>query len=423
MTLSSSIAVPKCRFTDFSVFLMGALSLIVSSGYSLGAAMLLLGGVMLIFQRRTPLLNKQDQLLIAILACFALYWMGRAWFDGQGTGGWDKPSRFLLAVPALLWVFSNPPRMAWLWSGLAVGALGAGGWAAWQKLVEGAARADGFTNAIQFGNISMLLGVLSLAGLGWALCQPRSRLWSLFLFVGALAGILGSLFSGSRGGWVGFPFVLLVLYKGYGGLLSMRHKGAILAALMLGVVLIYSLPQTGVQSRVHQAVEQLEGFVTDGDVRTSVGARLEMWRGASLLAVEKPVFGWGDNGYERAMQELADEGVIDSYVTQYGHAHNDFLDAFAKRGIVGLVLLIALYVWPMKLFAQRLESEDLELRAIAVAGGLLSVAYIDFGMTQVFLAHNSGVMVFAFWLATLYGTLRAREKGSRPPSIVKKGHA
>ncbi len=346
---------------------------------------------------------------MATMAMFALFWMLRALADGQGVGGWDKPSRFLLAVPALLWVMARPPGLAWMWSGLACGAISAGGWAAWQKLIQGVGRADGFTFVIQFGNLSMLLGVLCLAGLGWAVKQPQRRRWSALLLLGALMGILGSLFSGSRGGWVGIPFILLVLYRGYGEFLSGRLKVAVLGAILLGGGLVYGLPQTGVQSRVDHAVEDVQGYFIDGDARSSVGARFEMWRGAAHLLVDKPLFGWGDNGYEQGMQALADDGVVSEYVTRYGHAHNEFIDAFAKRGVIGLGLLLALYLVPMRLFARRFSEPDLEVRSIAVAGVLLSVAYIDFGLSQVFMAHNSGVMMFAFWLATFYGVLRAHE--------------
>src|SRR5690554_5826393 len=47
-----------------------------------------------------------------------------------------------------------------------------------------------------------------------------------------------------------------------------------------------------------------------------------------------------------------------------------------------------LYLVPMRLFARHMKSPDLELRAFAVAGVLLPVAYFDFGLSQ------------AFWLIT-----------------------
>lgn len=397
-------------YTSLAVFLLGAIALIVPSGYSVGAVMLLLGSIVLLIKRPVLGLTRRDWLVIAAMLAYAAVSMLEAWWDGQGTRGLDNPIRFLLAIPAMLLVMAYPPRLSWLWTGLALGAIGAGGWAGWQKLVEGESRATGYTHVIQFGNLSMLLGILCFAGLGWAWMQPRRLPWVALLLFGALMGMLGSLFSGSRGGWIGLPFVLLVFHRGYGRHLPGLIKGAVLVAIVAGASLVYVLPQTGVQSRVHEAFDDVSRYVSGESLTSSVGARFEMWKGASQLILEKPLIGWGDNGYQKGMQALADEGVIHPEVTLYGHAHNELIDAWAKRGLIGLVILLALYLIPMRLFARRLDSPDLELRSLAVAGVLLSVAYIDFGLSQVFLSHNSGVMMFAFLLAVLWGNFSVRSR-------------
>ncbi|MFB9867346.1 O-antigen ligase family protein [Vreelandella sulfidaeris] len=406
MTFPASIAtLPPLRlYTSLAVFLLGAIALIVPSGYSVGAVMLLLGSIALLYKRPALGLNRRDWLVIAAMLAYAAVNMLEVWWDGQSSSGLDKPSRFLLAVPAMLLIMAYPPRLSWWWSGLALGALGAGGWAGWQKFFEGVGRATGYTYVIQFGNLSMLLGILCLAGLGWAAVQPHRRFWVAFLLVGSLAGVLGSLFSGSRGGWVGLPFVLLVLYRGYGRQLPGMLKVGALLLVLVGGLMMYLLPQTGVQLRVHEAFNDVSLYISEGNPDTSVGARFEMWRGAYHLIVEKPLTGWGDNGYQQGMQALADKGVVDEVVTQFGHAHNEFIDAFAKRGVIGLAVLLALYLIPMRLFATQLTSKDFELRSLAVAGVLLPVAYIDFGFSQVFLGHNSGVMMYAFLLAVLWGS-------------------
>jgi O-antigen ligase len=132
-----------------------------------------------------------------------------------------------------------------------------------------------------------------------------------------------------------------------------------------------------------------------------------MWKGASQLIIEKPILGWGSNGYQQGMHALGEAGIIDAGVAHYGHAHNDFIDATAKRGILGLIALVLLYLVPMQLFMRQLRTSNLVLRSLAVAGALLPVTYIDFGLSQVFLVHNSGVMIYTFWLVVLWGSFRA----------------
>ncbi len=407
-------------YTSIAVFLLGAIALTVPSGYSLGAVMLVLGAAVIPWLQPRLDLSRADWAIITVLCGYSLVGIAWGWWGGEGLREIDKPLRFLLAVPALLLVTAYPPRRVYLWCGLALGAIGAGTWAAWLKLVEEVPRASGHTHPIQFGNLSMLLGVLCLAGLGWAVVQRRRLPWVLLLSAGALCGVVGSLFSGSRGGWVGVPFILLVLYRGYGRHLSSRLKFSAVAVILVGGVLMYSVPQTGVQERVHQAFDDVERYISGENRTSSVGARFEMWRGATRLFLERPLIGWGESGYSDGMARLAEEGVIDPVATHWGHAHNEFIDASAKRGLIGLVALLALYLVPMRLFAKNLAHPDLEDRSLAVAGVLLSVAYIDFGLSQVFMAHNNGAMMFAFLLVILWAMARRGEPAHAPDARRKR---
>lgn len=400
---------PSC-VTSLAVFLLAAIALIVPSGYSLGAIILLLAGMWMLATGRLPRFSRQDYWIIASLTAYAFIEIVTALWDGQGSRGLDKPIRFILAIPALWWVMVYPPRLAFLWSGLAVGAISAGSWAGWQKIIEETDRAQGYTHVIQFGNLSMLMGVLCLAGLGWAMVQRHRNVWVYFLLLGAIGGILGSLFSGSRGGWIGFPIVLWVLYRAYGRHLATWLKVTLIVLVLGGGVTVYATPQSGVQERVHQAISDVNLYMSGGNRVTSVGSRFEMWRGAAHMIIEKPLFGWGENGYRQQMEVLANEGVVDPGIIRYGHAHNEFIDAFAKRGILGAIALLMLYLVPLRLFARHFSEPDLTNRSIAVAGFLLPVTYIDFGLTQTFLSHNSGVMMYAFWVAVLWGVHRSQHR-------------
>ncbi len=110
-----SLAAVMRVYTSLAVFLLGAIALIVPSGYSLGAVMLLLGSVLLLFTQPVLGLKRQDYLVMAALMAYAFIGMLAAWWDGQGTRGFDEPIRFLLAVPAMLLVMAYPHRLGWLW--------------------------------------------------------------------------------------------------------------------------------------------------------------------------------------------------------------------------------------------------------------------------------------------------------------------
>lgn len=397
-------------YSSVSVFLFGALSLVVPSGYSVGAALLLLGGFFSLSGFKKIDFDKSDLYIVGVLLFYFCVNAIEVWWDTQGSSGLDKPSRFLFSVIALAFLLRYPPKAIFLWLGVCAGALLSGSWAVWQKLIDGAYRAEGYTHVIQFGNLNMLLGILCLAGLGWAYAQPRRYWWVALLGAGAVMGMLGSLASGSRGGWVGLPFVFLVLYRAYAYHWSKRW---LLGMFILGVLsagIVCSVPQLGVQGRVDKALSDIERFVENDNVQTSIGARFAMWEAAIELIPKKPVFGWGDNGYAEARDALVEEGKAASIIKGYGHVHNEYLDAWVKNGLVGLVALLAMYLVPMRLFSRYMHDHDLAVRSLSVAGVLLPVAYMDYGVSQVFLIHNSGVMMYAFFVVILWATLKNEGK-------------
>lgn len=341
-------------YTSVAVFLLGAISLVVHSGYSAGAALLFVGGVYSLFEQRKLELRRDDLLILGVLIAFGLVQILDLLLHEAGSRHMDKPLRFILATVVFAIVRKYPPRLSWVWAGLASGGVLISLWASYQKLFLEAERALGYTHVIQFGNIAMLTGLFCLAGMGWARANPRRRVWMPLLLLGTLGGVLGSLLSGSRGGWVGLPLILLVLYRAYSEFFSRSLKIALPTVLLMGAVGIYNVPQLGVQERVHAAFNDIRLY-KEGDVDTSLGARFEMWRAASQLIQQKPLFGWGEVNYEAGMLILVEQSKADEIVAQFGHPHNEVLNAMSKRGLPGLAALLALYLIPMRLFARGCE--------------------------------------------------------------------
>ncbi|MCL7931405.1 O-antigen ligase family protein [Halomonas llamarensis] len=392
--------------SEISIFLLGSLVLILPSGYSIGPTILFLSSFYLIIKRPYLSINNNDWAIIAALAGYALTIVIINIWHNEPSASYDKPLRFLLAIPVLLWLLVYPPRLSWVWSGIIIGSLGTGAFALYQKGFLSIDRAHGHTQAIQYGNLSLLLGMFCLAGLGWASQRTHRHLWIALILMGALGGFLASLLSGSRGGWVGLPLMLLVLYRAYGDFFTTRKKIIGSTLLLVIVILLYQIPQTGVQSRAEQAFEDIHLYTSGEKTTTSVGFRFDMWKGALQLAYQKPFLGWGENEYQPGMQQVASEGLIHPLAASFGHAHNQFLDTLAKNGVVGLAALLLLYFLPLGHFSKYLKSKKMSQRSIATSGALLSVSYIDFSLTQGFLNHNSGVMMYAFWVVIWAALLR-----------------
>lgn len=398
---------PACpllkKYTEISVFLLGFLCLIVPSGYSYGASLLLLGGFYVLIKDRGFLpIDGYDKLILGALLFFGLegifnwLWHG---FDGDI----DKISRFILAIPVFYLVYRARPSLHALWLGIAFGVLGALVFALYQNFYLGAPRAYGHSHPIQFGNLAMLLGVLCLAGLGWAdSLDKHRRKYVVLLGLAAVGGVVTSALSGSRGGWLGLPIILLVVFFSYYSIFSLRAKLFALLFILVGGFYLVNSPHIGVKDRIQQAYQEI-GLFQDGNVNTSVGLRLEMWRGAIKLTQEKPLFGWGQEGYKQGMKQLGENEEIRGNASAFDHAHNEFIDRLVKQGLFGFVALLLLYQVPLWTFAAAKRDSHLPTRAIAMAGVLLSLCYFDFGLTQAFLRHNNGVMVYVSFMTVIAG--------------------
>jgi O-antigen ligase len=270
-------------------------------------------------------------------------------------------------------------------------------------------RAAGYTHPIQFGNISLLFGILCFAGLGWAASQRRSVFWYVLMSCGIFFGLLGSLLSGSRGSWISLLAVLPVAYFCHGGLLNKRHMAVCFATVLLLFGVLQALPESPVETRIKLAVTEMQEYSDSGTSTTSVGARLEMWRAGLLLIQERPWLGWGKTGYLQGQANLVQAGKVRLVPGEHNHLHNEYLDALVKRGLLGFVALLALYLVPLVLFARRVRDSNRVARPYAVAGVLLIVSYMVFGLTQSFLTHNNGVMMLLFMLVILWSLLRASD--------------
>ncbi|MDC8758895.1 O-antigen ligase family protein [Janthinobacterium sp. hw3] len=358
-------------------------------------------------------MENNDRWLIGALALYFVINAGVLAFHGAPLREYDAPLRFLLAIPALLLLLAYPPAPSALWTGMAVGAISAGLFASWQQVIGGADRASGTTNPIQFGNISLLLGILCLAGLAWALAQAHKLRWLLLLVAGAILGMLGSLLTGSRGSWIALPFcigLLAIHHYSAHGKRSLRIGLLILAGLTGLVTLAYALPQSNLRARIERAEREQQAYANTGNADSSVGARLEMWRTGLIIAPEHLWLGWGKDGYVARKHALVQKGLAAPVIDDYNHLHNDYLDALVKRGVAGLLALLLLYLTPLLLFARQLKRGGIAAQPYAIGGVLLCVSYILFSLTQSFTTHNNGVMMLSFLIIMLWSSLRARQR-------------
>jgi O-antigen ligase len=397
-------------FTSIAVFLFSAIALTISGGYSLGAVMLFIGSGVLLWKRPILILKNDDYLLIGVFLFYFLTYVASNIFHSDPGREYDAPLRFLLAIPVLLLLLAYPAKAVALWGGLAVGAIGAGVFVSWQYLVLGVDRPAGHTNAIHYGNVSMLLGILCLSGVTWAYFQQRKFFWIIFLLTGAIFGMLGSFLTGSRGGWIALPICagifMIHCFKIYGK----RYLSLSILILVALSFIVYLIPKSPVMDRIELAKHQVKIYFNRSNEKTSISERFDMWQTAIVMVPERIWFGWGSQGYMDNKTYLIARGEAAPEIDPYTNAHNEYIDSLVKHGVIGLLALLLLYTVPFFIFFRYLTNPNPNVRAYALAGVFLILNYVLFGLTTTFLTLNIGVMMLSFLLVILWSCLRKSQK-------------
>jgi O-antigen ligase len=312
------------------------------------------------------------------------------------------------AVSALAAVLAARPPRRMLWWGVIAGALAALPFVAWQRIALGMDRPGGLINAITFGDLALLLALLSVAAAIDMKDEPRNAGMAA---VGALAGLAASMLTGSRGGWVALLVAVPLFLRHTRGI----RAGGVRALLAVGAALVLTawfVPASGMQARFDEGVSDIRTWFDGGNVVTRVGTRLELWKGASMLIAERPLLGRDFEACRERMGEFVREGRLDPVVLTLPHLHNDGLQELAKGGVTGFALWLAIMVAPLLFFARALrEGRGTPQSALALAGILVVTSYMCFGLTEVIFWSMKGSLFYALMVFVLMGfCLNAKEK-------------
>lgn len=400
----------KKNIQGIACFLFFSLLLSIKSGYSFAALLSLFSSLLFIKNISWKILNSKEIFFITSLVIFSILW-GLSFEDDVGLRKInDAFLEYLLAIVVFVAAISIKVRRNFYIYGLVTGCILAATIAVNQYQTIG--RAAGFTNAIRFGNLALWMACACLIFLFFVKFNNKLK---VLIFLGALLGIVASALSLSRGGWIFvlvLPFLFLIFMESTERKIKLLFA-AFLSSLVLGLVAT-NIPF--VQTRIHSAKNEVGAYFSEspGAAATSVGARLEQWRLAWKMGVEKPWSGWGEEGYLAGREMYAAKGLADKTVVDFGHAHNDFLNIFAKKGALGVLGLMLVYLapliifWPQKKYFSLLSQEAAaNYKAVCLIGISIPVAYFIFGLTEYFFYLNIGHVFYLFSIIYTYSLLKS----------------
>jgi O-antigen ligase len=276
-------------------------------------------------------------------------------------------------------------------------------------------RLGGFTNPIFLGMFTCSMSVLCAylaAGNG------RARL-SMALWLAALAFLTATLMTQSRG--VAIAYLLLVPLLLYFLVRNRLGSVPLGVTLLVALVLILSWAATSETTRDRFYETQQEvGLLSkqensDQTYLTSMGFRILLWRFSLAVAAEHPLFGVGDERFQQLKKAWSASGRFPAILSEHQpttHAHNQYLQELAMRGVVGLAALLTLLIAPAVKGVRLMRSGRIGQARCGALLLSLTLAFAVFSLTEVALKHPEKIILFV-----VVGFIALRLSQERQPVI------
>ena len=337
--------------------------------------------------------------------------------DPVGIKKLGKFVYLLMVIPLYLYFKAIRVKQAYVWYGLALGAIASAIVGVYEVASDAVipryfGRANGATHPIIFGDLALIMGAMSLAGIGWF--KSKSR-WHLALpFIAAFSGIIASILSQSRGGWVAIPFISAVFIWYSVAHISRGKLISGVSAVIALFVLSYIVPQTGLEDKIQTTISNVQAYTNadvDDQIRgTSIGSRFEMWQASLDIFLENPIVGVGWGNFQESAEELVNQGKRNQSAGDWDHPHNQFLSAMVSGGVLALIAVILLFLVPAKIFYTACKAPDrsLDAQRMALAGLTLVVGFAVFNLSESFLERSRTVSFYIFYLAVFMAGIREK---------------
>lgn len=383
--------------------------LIIPKGYNY--APIILSAIGLIYfiplKKKLSFSSEDKKLIFSFLFYFSTFLLSII-INKDGIREIDNPSRLLLFIPLLLLFKNFPIKRKTILYTIPSSALITGCVALFQKFALGYEKPFPETMHIQMGDIAISLAISSLI-ISIYFSIKKEYKSALFGMIGLILAVSTSALSGARGGWIGLPIVfciVLVLYRKY------INKNLILSLFILTTLVVSTLLSSskfGIEQRYNEAKSDIINYFEESNKDTSLGARFDMWENALIAIKEAPIFGHGSEGYNQFRDQQVSSGQMAKTTLGFKSLHNQYLESWVKRGVIGFIGLILVILIPLFFFIKNLNTENLEIKCITILGVTHIISHLFFFTSQSFLAHNSG-NIFYFFTCLIFYCLIKRKK-------------
>lgn len=246
-------------------------------------------------------------------------------------------------------------------------------------------RPSGGVNPMRYGAISLILASFSLNG--FLLVGSKSKWLRVFLVMSSIMGLIACYLADSRSSFVAIP-ALILMYGVY--IFKAGNPKNLMLLAVVGVFLIVGLSQNERVQRIANNVE----YYQNGNANTPLGSRFDMFKAATILIKERPLWGYGLGGYlEGGKQVRKAHPYLHQDVGTWSNPHNEILLVMVEKGAVGLISLILLFSVSAYLFYKALKGSEGDItgqyiRFYSFSGLCLLLVYAVVGQSVALFQHD-----------------------------------
>lgn len=167
-----------------------------------------------------------------------------------------------------------------------------------------------------------------------------------------------------------------------------------------------------------QAVSEAANYRDTGAYRSSVGYRLEVYKGAVEVIKRNPIFGVGLGQEMSAVNQVSKDGLIDD-VSYLVNVHNQILQEGVAKGAIGILSYFGLMGYLLYIFIRGMLSSP-KYREVHAVGLLILAGYGVFGLTNITFTHGVFNTFFVSMLAIIFSVKGFLEDYDRSISSSSK---
>jgi probable O-glycosylation ligase (exosortase A-associated) len=357
--------------------------------YTMPFAMLVGGATLLgaVFARdRRPIPWERELVLTAVLFAYFIFTSFFAWAPRDAWAHVDKVGKIILMTFVATMFIYGKVRIRYLML-VVVFSLGYYGLKGgiWSIIHGGAEAVQGPEGSFIEGNTFISLALNMVIPLMVALARTEERPWlRRFLYVLAGLSAISSLFSYSRGGWLGLAVVVLLL-------LFQLKPGT--RVMLLSVLIAVALTAHSV---LPERVFTRAGTFENIDEDCSANERLMSWTVHWNVAKRYPLTGAGfqfENAEDGRYLTFGDPKYAECFTVSSSAAHSIYFQILGQHGFIAFFIYMLLLISvQLKLNRLRRESKrqpetawigtyalgiQIGLLSYMVSGAFLSSAYFD----------------------------------------------